>query len=609
MELRDDLLEPIQGDNPAGIDLRYEPVYDEVKLARTEEDDIPQGEWARERKTADFRRVIELTQSALATQTKDLQLAAWLAEALLREQGFQGFLKGLELIRELLARFWDHLYPELEDGDVEFRATPLEWLSQYLDYAVKSVPLNQSGHSFLDYREAQAVGYESVDQDKQAKEARQAAVDEGKLTPEAFDQAFAETPKSWYKEMVASIGGCLGAIDALDKDGDARFGSVAPSYSSLKRSIGSVQRVAKKLLDKKLETDPDPLEPEPSVTPTPESGEPAVNEPAATAPSAAPGSRADAAKRIQDAARFMRGQNPRDPAPYSLLRGFRWAELRGGGDPPNPRLLEAPPTETRTRLKSLLLDESWSALLEAAEEVMASAFGRGWLDLQRYVMTALDGLGDDYSSVRRIVRGALAELLREIPSLTELTLMDDSPTANRQTLRWLEAEGIASGADAAEGDSDKPIAPAGGGPRDLIRRARDRTRSGHPEKAVELLLHAAEQAPSMRESFLHRSEATTIMIDHGMDAIARPILDDMVTLIESHTLESWESGETVARPLGLLFRLKQAAGEGGGDELYHRICRLDPIQAIRFQANTSAEEPPTVEGTGNGSEEAPAGPQ
>src|ERR1700733_8745824 len=102
MPLRDDLLNPIPGDNPSGENLRYAPVYDKIKEARREDDDAPQGEWQRERKTADPKQVIKLAGDALATKSKDLQLAAWLTEAALRMDGFSGLLAGITLIEGLI---------------------------------------------------------------------------------------------------------------------------------------------------------------------------------------------------------------------------------------------------------------------------------------------------------------------------------------------------------------------------------------------------------------------------------------------------------------------------------------------------------------------------
>src|SRR6185295_16778079 len=114
MPLREDLLTPIPGDNPSGENLKYAPVYDKIKEARRQDDDANQGEWQRVRKVADFNQVVKLAGDALATKSKDLQLAAWLTEAQLNRESFAGLCEGLKLIRGLIENFWDTLYPELE---------------------------------------------------------------------------------------------------------------------------------------------------------------------------------------------------------------------------------------------------------------------------------------------------------------------------------------------------------------------------------------------------------------------------------------------------------------------------------------------------------------
>ncbi len=72
------------------------------------------------------------------------------------------------------------------------------------------------------------------------------------------------------------------------------------------------------------------------------------------------------------------------------------------------------------------------------------------------------------------------------------------------------------------------------------------------------------------------------MVESGREAVALPILEDLLKEIEQHGLENWESGETVAQPMGLLYRcLKLTQGESSTTQnLYLRICRLDPLQAI-----------------------------
>ena len=124
-KLVDELLQPIAGANPSGQDLRYDPVYDAIKEARREDDDLNQGAWQTERKVADLPKIISLSTDALKKRTKDLQIAAWLTDALLRKEGFPGLAMGLKVCHGLLDKFWDTLYPPIEEDDLELRAAPL----------------------------------------------------------------------------------------------------------------------------------------------------------------------------------------------------------------------------------------------------------------------------------------------------------------------------------------------------------------------------------------------------------------------------------------------------------------------------------------------------
>jgi len=154
----DALLVPISSQGPSGADLRYQPVTDKIKEARRQEDNLTQGVWEREVKTADYVSVIKLAKEALAKQSKDLQIAAWLTEALLAREGFPGLQQGLDLMRRMLETFWDTVYPQIdEDGDLEMRATPLSFVGRQLDRTVRSVGLTQAGHNWYQYRESRTV--------------------------------------------------------------------------------------------------------------------------------------------------------------------------------------------------------------------------------------------------------------------------------------------------------------------------------------------------------------------------------------------------------------------------------------------------------------------
>lgn len=113
MPLRDDLLNAIPGENPCGENLRYAAVYDKIKEARREDDVVPQGDWQIALKAADYPSVIKLAGEALATKSKDLQIAVWLTEALIKTESFAGLRAGLDFIGGLIKNFWDGLYPKL----------------------------------------------------------------------------------------------------------------------------------------------------------------------------------------------------------------------------------------------------------------------------------------------------------------------------------------------------------------------------------------------------------------------------------------------------------------------------------------------------------------
>jgi len=82
---------------------------------------------------------LKLASEALATKSKDLQIAVWLIEALIKSEHFTGLRAGLDLISGLIGNFWDGLYPEIEDGDLELRAAPLDWLGSRMDASLRSL--------------------------------------------------------------------------------------------------------------------------------------------------------------------------------------------------------------------------------------------------------------------------------------------------------------------------------------------------------------------------------------------------------------------------------------------------------------------------------------
>ena len=610
MPLRNDLLNPFSAGKPSGENLRYSPIYDKIKEARREDDDAPQGDWKTERKVADWPQTVKLISDALGSKTKDLQLAAWLAEAVLRnpKEGLPGFKEVLDLIKGLLENFWETLYPELEDGDAEFRAAPLQWMGDRLESAVKRVPLTRNGLDWFQYKESRAVGSEeSVAENEDKARARQEAIADGKMPQEVFDKAFDESPKKFYVSLVETFDGTLESLDSLGAVCDEKFGDVSPSFGTLKRALEEVRQTAYILLQQKREKEPD----EPVAAPEPEA-EAAPEEPvvqasaAAAAPAPAkvkkagalaaePVDREDAVSRVVAAAKFLRQNEPYSPASFLLLRGLRWGELRNSDATIDPLLLAAPPTEIRQHLKRLSLESNWTEVIEAGETAMGMECGRGWLDLQRYVCRACSELGYSYDGIRKGIIAALRALLAEYAGLVDMTMMDDTPTANAETQAWIK-ENVTVAAEPeytppAYQPSYEPEPGNGAGtaegeplPPDTFELALQAARSGHPQEGIQMLMREMLQERSGRGRFFRRVQLTKLCDSTGFDQIAFPILQELAAEIERRKLEDWEAGEMVAEPLALLHRCLAKSGGDAAEmqKLYAWICRLDPLQAINI---------------------------
>src|ERR1700687_369025 len=587
MTLPLNILNPVPGENPSGQNLRWETVYERVKEARREEDDLPQGEWSRAVKIADPAVVIPLTKEALSTKTKDLQLAAWLTEALLRHDGIGGLKEGLDLLKGIIENFWDTVYPEPEDGDMELRAAPLNWVGTYLGEQVRKTPLTRGRYDLFKYLESRSVGYEDACAGNDSKiAARQTAIAEKKLTPETFDQDMNSTQREFYIRLVKDLEETLTSLQSLDDLCKEKLGRESPNFGNLGSALEDVQSLAQTFLKSKEER-------EAGVS------QEGVDSPQSTTegPFAAarkrvvseePVDREDAIRRIIGATHFLRRMEPCSPTSYLVLRGLQWGELLARWPSRAAMDLEAPPSEIRQKLKRLALEGQWNELLEGSETAMALPGGMAWLDLQRYAMKACQESGGDYVTVAAAIRSSLGALLTQIPELPQSSFIDDTAVATPETIAWLqEISNSARHTYESPNDvqslknvvSSRAVEQA---PKDAQKLAMQAARSGRMQEAMEMLTREIDQERSGRARFEKKMQLAGVCLATGHESIAYPILKELAQEIERRKLEEWESPTVLANSLILLL---SCLNKMGGDatekqEIYQRICRLDPVQAL-----------------------------
>jgi type VI secretion system protein ImpA len=616
MPLRADLLQPIPGDSPGGVSLRYDPIYDKIKEARREDIDIPQGAWQRALKVADHAQVVKLTGEALATKSKDLQLAVWLVEAIVRREGFAVLPGCFKFLHDLTEQFWDSLFPEIEDGDMELRASPLDWLGSKFEACLRDLPVTSDGLSWFKYKESRVVGYENDATTDVKLKVRNDLLADGKISAETFDQSVDDTPKAFYENLLALVTASLEQLSQLGDLCDAKFGSDAPSLLNTRAALEEIAQMARIFINKKggptltqeaVEPEPDQVqETEPSpqdVPPTVSvSGIAAATKMAVKAGSLEPVDPADAAKRIAATARFLRQQDKYNIAPYMILRGFRWGEIRHNGPNIDPNMLAAPSVELRSALKRFAVEQDWDNVLETTERAMEEPCGRAWLDVHRYAVRALENKGEYFAFMAQAIRTGLRGLLQDLPVLLDLTLMDDTPTANPETLTWIKQDILPPPVQAVPASNDAPVIetlslePPSNVEREVLAMEKDLTavdevfeaalskaRSGYLHEAIEIISNELATERTGRGRFKRRIQLTHLMVGAGKSKIAYPILKQLAAEIESRHLEEWESGRLLSYPLGLLLECARQEDDAAlSQQTYARICEIDPLYGLKF---------------------------
>jgi type VI secretion system protein ImpA len=452
MPLRDDLLEPIEGENPSGPNLQYDKIFDQIKEARQEDDEsIPSGNWERTAKKADRALVIKVAGDALAKRTKDLRLAGWYIESLIRKEGFDVLVPSLELVLKLEENFWDTIHPEPDEDDksLDLRVGAVEALAALLASALKVTPLTRDKIDWFGYQDARAIGFEADVKNDAKKAARKDAVDRGRLTGEDLQKSIDGTPKAFYAATEATFVRGLELAEDLDRFHEEKYGDDYPSLGKLKTGLEELKIIVSTILNEKRKTDPDPVETvEEEVVESAEGegeaavgedGEPVVKAAKArrTAPSGAPADKEDAYLQVAACAELILDEAPTSAVPYLLCTALRFGETRSA-DLANLAFAVAPPSETRKALRKLASDSNWKALTQLCIRTMPEPCGRVWLDLQRYMWLAAKGA--ENLALATTVVSTVRSLLNDFPALRRMTLDDDTSAANSETQTWIDTE-------------------------------------------------------------------------------------------------------------------------------------------------------------------------
>ncbi len=112
----DALLAEISPDALCGEDLSYDAAFLELERIAQGKAETQVGDYVQEREEPDWKQVYSQSLNLLE-RSRDLRLILYLTASSLRLEGLSGFRDGLALMRGVVERYWDHLFPQLDPED------------------------------------------------------------------------------------------------------------------------------------------------------------------------------------------------------------------------------------------------------------------------------------------------------------------------------------------------------------------------------------------------------------------------------------------------------------------------------------------------------------
>jgi type VI secretion system protein ImpA len=341
----EELTAPVSSESPVGEDIRedrsptsdYYSIKDARNSARATErsamfDDTDSD------LLAPWRDVAKAAEKILTKKSKDLEVASWYTEALIRLHGFSGLRDGFLLIEHLVTNFWDGLYPVPDEDGIETTVAPLTGLNGdggdgTLMMPIRSAPVTPEGDygdfSFFQHQQAR-------DADRIADEdAKAARIETLGYSLEDVDQCVNSATNEWAKNLIETIEATISSYKNINDTLRSSCGHDAPPSTNISSLLDEVLRTARFIYKSQLDALAQSEAPE--VAEDTQSGSPieeavpnvvsTIVANAIAAPTGPVSSREDALKLLEQAAKYFRTYEPHTPLAPGLERLIGWGRM------------------------------------------------------------------------------------------------------------------------------------------------------------------------------------------------------------------------------------------------------------------------------------------
>ncbi|MCF8104194.1 MAG: type VI secretion system protein TssA [Desulfohalobiaceae bacterium] len=516
---------PISEESPAGSDVTYEPDYealqqeiDKLSIATAATGEV------------DWKKVQNLCSGILANQSKNILVAAYLAESLIKNEQFGGIGKGTQVLRDLVENFWDTLYPPKKRK--KGRLNALRWWYERVEGFLKEHdpnPLPAAEVNSLK-ENLQALDELLSEKSDDAPLLRPLIQHVDRLPVQKAEEDEAEPPAS---EPEAE------APEQENQQEEPRPQKASPGPAPVQADRLESDKDANKLLGVCLDS-------------------------------------------LAKIANFYFEKDLSRPLPFVLNRLKTWMDVDQLPMVQEENRTPLPPPEPliKSGLEGQLSSRDYESVVQSSESRLREFIF--WLDLNRYCAQALEALGGKHVKAYEAVCRETAGFVQRLPGVEKLCFSDGTPLADSETRAWLKtliaADNEEEG-DTVQGDGFRQEV------KDLEKEALALQKEKKKPQAVGLFQERLQRSVSKREALFFRIALCRFLLNMGKPGLAEPHLEELLAEIGQHELESWEP-ELAVRAMQVAYQGFQEKNEPEMEqrakEVLNRISRINPVAAMRM---------------------------
>jgi type VI secretion system protein ImpA len=322
------ILAPLAGDHPTGVDLRQDfsptSIYFRLRDARAQARDAERqadSQGGEEGQPALWRPVVTMAIGALKSNSKDLEVATWLTEGLVRLAGLRGLTAGASIIAGLVERHWDGLFPTPDEGGMESRLAAVAGLSGQgadgtLMQPLRKIALFQrpDGSPFSLWQYQAAVELSGISDPAR----RAQRIDSGVLPFEEVEKEARMAGTAHWPKQRDAIANALASWKGMESALDAKAGEASPAGNRVRELLEFVSETCRRFAP------PDPAEGDGASMTT---NETAADGATVVAMPGAISGREQALRQLTEIAAWFKRNEPSSPIGFTLDEAVRRARL------------------------------------------------------------------------------------------------------------------------------------------------------------------------------------------------------------------------------------------------------------------------------------------